>query len=294
MPWRVARPPPWRSRWPGCSGVLLALGACDADGEERSEPGSPTTSDDPSAALVPTVPDAPPDDPFVGNGSFTIPLGDGRDGLVLLHAPPAIEERGRLPLVLAFHGFPGDAAGMAEMTRLDRLADSEGFLVAYPDSFVDPADVVALVDHLVDHWRVDPRRVHATGFSRGAAFVYTLAAEVPDRIASFAAVSGVKEDLLEARRPTALLTVQGGRDRLSRFFDVTNRSWAGDQRCARPTTERARLGGREARRTTAACRGGGEHVVWSVPSMSHVWPRGADALVWEFFAAHPLARRFTP
>ena len=60
-----------------------------------------------------------------------------------------------------------------------------------------------LLDHTVETYRVDPRRVYATGLSSGAVASLALAARRPDRIAAAAAVS-------PNRAPDELLESPGG------------------------------------------------------------------------------------
>ena len=60
-----------------------------------------------------------------------------------------------------------------------------------------------LLDHAVETYRVDPRRVYATGLSSGAVASLALAARRPDRIAAAAAVS-------PNRAPDEVLESPGG------------------------------------------------------------------------------------
>ncbi|HEV2309853.1 MAG TPA: hypothetical protein VGU73_04985, partial [Acidimicrobiia bacterium] len=51
----------------------------------------------------------------------------GRVRTYLVHRPPGF--RAGLPVVLAFHGGGGTAAGMARISGLDAVADRHGFVV---------------------------------------------------------------------------------------------------------------------------------------------------------------------
>lgn len=115
------------------------------------------------------------------------------------------------PLVLVLHGSGESGAQIRIETGygFERLADANGFAVAYPDAFegfwnacnivgdysanaLDIDDVgflTHLVDKLVADFGVDPGRVFATGSSRGAAMTYRLALEAPARFRAVAAVS---------------------------------------------------------------------------------------------------------
>lgn len=110
------------------------------------------------------------------------------------------------PLVLAFHGWGGNAAGFSRLTGLSDVAERRGFVVAYPDGLggnwndgrpginptVDDVGFVsALIDYMRAHYEVDPRRVYATGLSNGGHLSNRLAIELSDRIAAIAPVAAL-------------------------------------------------------------------------------------------------------
>ena len=47
--------------------------------------------------------------------------------------PPAGAESGALPVVINFHGGGGNAETQQKFSRMDILADAEGFLAVYPN-----------------------------------------------------------------------------------------------------------------------------------------------------------------
>ena len=217
---------------------------------------------------------------------MTTTRADGTDGRYLLHVPQGIEAAARLPLVLVFHGSPGTAREMVRMTGFNEVADDEGFLVAYPDAFDTTEDVEALLDDVAARIDIDPRRIYAAGFSRGASTTYLFAAELADRIAAFAPVSGLPYDVAPTR-PTSLIAVEGLADDLASGFPDANRWWARRNGCVPPSSEPR--GGAGPSRTVAECDAGSEHVVYRVEGW--VTPgRAGDPLIWDFFEAHPLAR----
>jgi polyhydroxybutyrate depolymerase len=115
------------------------------------------------------------------------------------------------PLVVAMHGSGEDGAEMRSQTgyAFDRLADARGFAVVYPDGYEgywngcnivgdysanrlnidDVGFLSALAGKLVTEIGIDPRRVFATGVSRGGHMAFRLALEAPDRFRAVAAVS---------------------------------------------------------------------------------------------------------
>lgn len=255
--------------------VLLAAGCGEEDGSAPSatEPAAPESS----AAL------------FV-NGNEVVPLAraDGSEGRYLLHLPPEPGPATGLPLVLVLHGAPGTPEEMVEVTGFDDLADEEGFVVAYPDSFDAAEDVAVLLDDVEARAAIDPDRIYATGFSRGASATYLLTSELTDRIAAFAPVSGVPYEV-PPEGPASVLAIQGLADETVTGSDVFVESWREAAACGPPTVTRERLGNRPARRATSGCAGGADYVVVDVERMGHEWPRGATPLIWEFFEDHPLS-----
>jgi len=269
-------------------GVLLLLSACSSDGAEQGA-GPDEASSTPAILLETDTPSPDPSAPVAGDHRLALSL-PGTDADYLLHAPPAVDRGRPLPLVLVFHGSPGSPEDMVRVTGLDAIADDEGFLVVYPDSFGSPDEIGALLDHLSGLWPIDPRRIYAAGFSRGAAVTYGLAEELPRRIAAFAPVSGIQYGEFTPPAPTSLVTFQGGQDRFATAFPDVNREWARAAACGPAVTADVSVGGRSARHSVAECAAATEHVVYRLAQMGHVWPRGASRLIWEFFQAHPLER----
>jgi polyhydroxybutyrate depolymerase len=138
----------------------------------------------------------------------------GRERSYVLHVPPGVDGAPR-PLLLAFHGGGGNAPGFQRNAGLDRLADRDGWLVAYPNgtsrlfdahlltwnaggccAYAQEAGVddvgfaLAVIDDVARAAAVERARVYATGHSNGAMRAYRLAAEAADRIAAIAPVGG--------------------------------------------------------------------------------------------------------
>ncbi|MBK7973426.1 MAG: hypothetical protein IPK07_09155 [Deltaproteobacteria bacterium] len=130
----------------------------------------------------------------------------GRERRVLVHAPAGVGQAGPAPLVLAFHGGLGTAKAMRRQSLLDRVADRERFIVAYPEGIgrfrdrmltwnagsccgyamrMNSDDVgftLAILDEVARRWSVDAARTYAVGFSNGGMFSYRLACEVPGAV----------------------------------------------------------------------------------------------------------------
>jgi polyhydroxybutyrate depolymerase len=162
--------------------------------------------------------DAPPRQPRTGpfasgDHDRTLVVGD-RTRHYILHVPPQAHAGRALPLVISFHGGGGHAESQQRYSRLDRVADREGFVTVYPEGSggvgrrlltwnagsccgpamreqVDDVGFVrALIDEIARLLPIDRARVYATGLSNGAMMAYRLAAEAPDLIAAIAPVAG--------------------------------------------------------------------------------------------------------
>ena len=150
----------------------------------------------------------------------------------IVHLPRDFATRGPLPVVVAFHGGGGNAAGFARYAGLDRVADREGFVVVYPDgtgragrqlltwnaggccgaaqtAHVDDVGfTLAILRDLARDLPLDRTRVYATGHSNGAMMAYRLAADAADRIAAVGAVSGMMVvERFNPARPVAVLHI---------------------------------------------------------------------------------------
>jgi poly(hydroxyalkanoate) depolymerase family esterase len=122
-----------------------------------------------------------------------------------LYIPPR-RAKGPIPLVVMLHGCKQTIDEFAMGTRMNRVADENGFAVVYPEQskhahahrcwhWYDDRDtaglgearaVVSLVDSLIEHHGVDPERVYLAGLSAGAGLASLLALNYPERFAAVA------------------------------------------------------------------------------------------------------------
>jgi polyhydroxybutyrate depolymerase len=225
---------------------------------------------------------------------------------------PSTWHRGRpAPLVLVFHGGGGRASGIAPHTGFSRLAEREGFVVAYPQGLNgrwndgrgyaathdDVGFVRALLDTLERELAIDPRRVYATGISNGAMFSYRLACDLPGTFAAVAPVAGaMPADLAPAcahTQPVSVLAFQGTTDPLMPYTGggVARRRgrvlsaersiafWATTSGCAAaPVTtdepDRVTDGTRVRKTAYGTCRDGRSVELYTIEGGGHTWPGG--------------------
>jgi polyhydroxybutyrate depolymerase len=158
-----------------------------------------------------------------------------------VHVPASYDSRKATPVVLALHGATMSAKGMEVFCGLSKKADEAGFIVVYPNGTgpnpmlltwnsggfapliaLGKPDDVAFIAKVLDDvealLNVDAKRVYATGMSNGAMMCYRLAAELSDRIAAIAPVSGTLAlETYEPKYAVPVLHIHGTVDGLVPF-----------------------------------------------------------------------------
>lgn len=154
----------------------------------------------------------------------------------ILHVPRGKRTERRKALVIALHGGGTNEKFMQRFSGLDEASDKYDFIVVYPsgsgpdaisltwnsgdcDTFAkrenaaDVAFIHVLIEHMIESYKVDPKRVYATGMSNGAMMAYRLGAEISDRIAAIAAIAGTMDiDESAVRSPVPVLHFHGTAD----------------------------------------------------------------------------------
>ena len=259
-----------------------------------------------------------------------------------VHVPPSYKGGEAWPLVVCFHGGGGDIGFARRMFRLNEKADKEHFLVCYPNgsgrlrdhvltwnaidccgyakshNIDDIAFCRMLLARLSRDYEVNQGRVYLLGFSNGAMFAYRLAAEMPEKFAAFAIVSGSmcgKEP--QPSMPISALIihgtadkhipVEGGPGKLAKWgFNVHAQPlsypvsfWVRADGC-NPTPQVVKKREVECKTFTGG-KDGSEVILYTIDGYAHSWPGGKRAWVfadkpypslsatdvcWDFFARH--------
>ena len=162
---------------------------------------------------------------------------DGRTRRYHVHLPPAYDGRRALPLVVVLHGGGGSAHTIEAFTGFSAKADSEGFIVAYPEGtgrfhgdrlltwnsgnccgyaldhrVNDVAFIAAMLDRIAREQRIDSLRVYATGMSNGGMMAYRLGCELSGRFAAIAPVAGALNIDCAPSEPVSVLAIHGTAD----------------------------------------------------------------------------------
>ena len=148
------------------------------------------------------------DTDFRHNGSIAV---DGLTRTYTLNLPPNYYEDSDFSLVIAMHGGGGTANQFESSGKLTEKANAAKFIVVYPNgvkgngilraqtwnaggccdyaaehNINDVKFISQLIDHLVAAYKINPKKVYATGHSNGGMMAYRLACELSDKIAAIA------------------------------------------------------------------------------------------------------------
>lgn len=157
------------------------------------------------------------------------------------YVPPQLATNA--PLIIALHGANSDGQKLRAFTgyEFDLLADRNGFMVAYPDSFAgswndcrvasrnqarrqgidDVGFVKAVIANLQARYGATGP-VYVLGYSTGGLMVYRLAMESPETFAAAAAISAnlpseVDSDCTASQTPISIAILNGTADQINPF-----------------------------------------------------------------------------
>ena len=162
-------------------------------------------------------------------GTVTVEQHGGRSVRVFVPTTPATPT----PLVVMLHGCTQTADGFADATRMDVLAEQNGFVVAYPEQSSDtiptkcfqwyepahqardagePKSLADATDAIAKAHGVDLERVYVAGISAGAAMSVILGATYPDRFTAIGVIAGVEYKGAASAAEGFSVTQSGGPD----------------------------------------------------------------------------------
>jgi polyhydroxybutyrate depolymerase len=168
----------------------------------------------------------------------------------LVHVPGNYDSSRAWPLVLVLHGAFNTAGQMERRSGFSRLADREGFVVAYPngiglfgflqhwnaghccglakaDAVDDVGFLCCVIDDVTRQYRIDPARIYVVGHSNGGMLAYEFARAQCRRIAGIAVVAGTigssgdtqerPETVGPPEAPVPLIAIHGWNDKTVPF-----------------------------------------------------------------------------
>lgn len=262
-------------------------------------------------------------------GDYTRRAGDygrklGKTRFYELHVPAKYDPSHPAPAVFVFHGGGSYPAAIRYESGMDAVSDREGFIVVYPagtneergltdrlllwndgrpnqDGKQSTVDDLGFFDSVLadvqKHFKIDPKRVYACGFSNGAQFTYCLAKQRSDRIAAIAAVAGQRPTdgfYPPPPRPISVMQFSGKEDTVGpyeggvpKFKRVlkqaelktelepvreTIASWAQHDGCS--GDPKVKKKGKATEERWGPCEAGTEVILWTLEDGGHTWPGG--------------------
>jgi len=294
---RCAKPSKYRAKFVLLVAVLT-IGACDGAGFKPGE----------ERLLSVTVNDQ--------NRIFT------------LYIPDRYDKSDGAPLLFAFHGTPGNGPGMQASTRLDEIADKEGWLVSYPDglngewsagclcSGVERAGindvefVRKMISRIQSEYKVDRERIYSVGFSAGGIMNYRISCDLNETFAATASVASsmtwAQAETCSPSGPTPVFAMIGTEDASFPWqgtgttagqrmpIDSTFSFWGRMNDCdveASVDYSPAKDDGHAVRREQLlGCAGQSEVVRYVIEGGKHAWPTTANDALLAFFERHRLSK----
>ena len=258
----------------------------------------------------------------------------------IVYTPEAYQSQPQqnFPVVFNFHGGGMSMAEQMLYTQMNKAAERYRFIVVYPqgikqdwnvgfgmDYLAGTDDVgftQAILSKLKQDYRIDDKRVYATGLSRGGFFALRLAAELPQHFAAVASVGApMPEPVLQHHKQkdkVGMLLIQGTADKVVLFegkaasylsAEGTYDYWRKHNGIDGTTPQPRLLSGPAGDATQVnwleqgSGAGGAKVALLTVKEGGHTWP-GADAfnvglpigkttraidaneVMWEFFSRH--------
>jgi polyhydroxybutyrate depolymerase len=251
---------------------------------------------------------------IIANRTNGIILSDGEEREYLLHVPATYDPSRPTPLVVSLHGAMTWPAFQRDQSGWSRLADEEGFLVAYPSGtgalvktwrmegpenpqrMPDVRFIAALVDTLEAAYNVDPARIYVDGMSNGGGMAFVLSCTLARRIAAVGSVSAAPSlpwSWCEDPTPIPMIAFHGTGDPLvpygggrgsfgpDSFPDVRAwaASWAERNRC-----QGEAVGSEVAEGVSlleySGCEGDAAVALYTLRGGGHQWPGGKPLPGW--------------
>lgn len=166
-----------------------------------------------------------------------------------LYIPKNYNPSKKSPLVINMHGLSSNAMQQEFYGDFRSIADTAGFLLVHPNGTVGPTGLTfwnvglgassvddvgfisALIDTLSSAYKIDEKRIYATGMSNGGFMSYLLACATT-RFAAIASVTGSMTPLIDIQcrnvRPTPIMEIHGTADNVVPYNGTTGISAIAD------------------------------------------------------------------
>lgn len=236
-----------------------------------------------------------------GGSTQTIESG-GMTRTYKLYIPDSYDLTQAAPLVLSLHGFSSNAEQQEGYSGWDDIADSENFIVAYPQGTQSPArwnagpnlltrgnraDDVAFIRDLIaqvtQNYCIDTARIYVNGISNGGGMTNRIACEMADQFAAAGMVAPAVSKIgdCEPSRPIPIIDFHGTEDPLvaydgNRIFPAAQdwaAEWAARNGCD-PTPENIPATGDVSGVHYVNCDDNADVILYTIDGGGHTWPGG--------------------
>lgn len=163
----------------------------------------------------------------------------GIDRSYILRIPKGYKQGTKTPVVFALHGLSDNMDNFAGVTKIEELADKEGFLCIIPNGLKDnfrgwnagffkmagTTDDVSFITDILNsvekEFTTDKKRTFVFGHSNGAMMAYYLGGLVSDRFAAVAGIAGTVgiptasstiKEVPAPKNPISVLMIHGQKD----------------------------------------------------------------------------------
>lgn len=249
---------------------------------------------------------------FVVNRSTHTIVSAGLTREYIVYVPPTYDSSKPTPLVISLHGAIMWPAAHQDTSQWNRVADREGFIVAYPsgltgdgprhweatpgsDESRDVTFIGDLIDSLQRTYNIDPARIYANGLSNGGGMSFVLSCRMSDRIAAVGLVASAQLlpwNSCADDRPVPMINFHGTAD-LAPYHGgkswvapqtlpsqpVWTANWARRNRCG-PTPIESRITADVTRTEYPHCARNATAVLYTIEGGGHTWPGGGELPGW--------------
>lgn len=249
---------------------------------------------------------------YRANRSTDAIVSSGERRTFVLHVPAKHDAAKPSPLVISLHAAGLWGAAQESISQWNRVADEEGFIVAYPSAQTltgpnvwyvsdggvprDARFIADLIDTLSARYRIDPARIYVDGLSNGGGMSFILSCTLPDRIAAFGMVGAalvLSRNSCPDPRPAPVMVFHGTADPAVPYdggaswvapkpFPNVPRfvaAWAERNGCRSAPTD-SLIAPHVVRSEWAGCVDHADVVFYTVRGGGHTWPSGGEIGEW--------------
>lgn len=247
--------------------------------------------------------------------SVNISVGDEQRSY-WLYVPNSLKKNA--PVVFALHGASGHSTDHSP--NFDTIADSNGFIVVYPqgkdihfpvfggtvtgwdasgEENADVAFIKAIIEDVSSNYTIDRTRLYCCGFSNGGMMTYALTNTCSHIFAAFASISGFPLNEFHFRhtgaRPVPFLHIHGKKDDFVRYALMPT---IVDEFVARlganPVPVKKSVSGKYDKSVYEAAEGSFPYIYYEINDMGHndftsnIENNSSSMTMWRFFKQYTL------